>query len=114
MTSSRVRRRQNFLRALDGISKSADKSGGSSKGEFEEAYRLVTSKDAKQAFDLSAEPAKTRNRYGRKTIGQSCLLARRLVERGVPFVTVNNRGWDTHNDLTTRLRDGFAGAKKLN
>ena len=52
-----------------------------------------------------------RARYGPRTIGQSCLLARRLVERGVPFVTVLNTGWDTHNDLVLQLRDGYSGAK---
>ena len=39
------------------------------------------------------------------------MLARRLIERGVPFVTVNDRGWDTHQDLVTRLKDGYTGAK---
>lgn len=112
VTATRVRRRQDFLRALDGVERAADSSGKMPAGEFEQAYRLITSKDAKQAFDLSAEKEKTRNRYGRRTIGQSCLLARRLVERGVPFVTVNNRGWDTHNDLYTRLKEGYTGAKK--
>jgi len=79
--------------------------------EFEQAYRLITSKDAKQAFDLSKELAATRQRYGRRTIGQSCLLARRLVERGVPFVTVNNKGWDTHTNAYTRLKEGYTGAR---
>ncbi|MFC1759866.1 DUF1501 domain-containing protein, partial [Planctomycetota bacterium] len=66
---------------------------------------------AKNAFDLTKEDSRTRQRYGGKTIGQSCLLARRLVEAGVPFVTVNNAGWDTHNDMYTRLKEGFTGAK---
>src|SRR5262249_42591721 len=55
--------------------------------------------------------AAVRARYGPRTIGQSCLLARRLVERGVPFVTVNNTGWDTHDGLVLRLKEGYAGAK---
>ncbi len=78
---------------------------------FEQAYRLVTSPDAKQAFDLAAEPPKVRARYGPRMFGQSCLLARRLVQRGVPFVSVFNTGWDTHNSLVLRLRDGYSGAK---
>jgi uncharacterized protein (DUF1501 family) len=77
---------------------------------LERAYRLITSSEAKQAFDLRDEPREVRNRYGGKSIGQCCLLARRLVERGVPFVTVNNRGWDTHNNLYTRLKEGYTGA----
>ncbi|MCA9069769.1 MAG: DUF1501 domain-containing protein, partial [Planctomycetaceae bacterium] len=79
--------------------------------EFQQAFRLMMSPQAKQAFDLDKESASIRQKYGRKTIGQSCLLARRLIERGVPFVTVNNRGWDTHQDLVTRLKDGYTGAK---
>ena len=60
---------------------------------------------------MSDEPDKVRDTYGPRTIGQSCLLARRLVERGVPFVTVNNPGWDTHDNLYTRLKEGYTGAK---
>lgn len=61
------------------------------------AYALMAG-DAKQAFDLTLEKDATRDRYGRTRYGQSCLLARRLVEHGVPFVTVNWGGWDTHVD----------------
>ncbi len=52
--------------------------------------------DTRKLFDLSAETDETRERYGRNTFGQSCLMARRLVEHGVPYVTINYRGWDTH------------------
>ena len=69
------------------------------------------SSSAREAFALEQEPEQVRRRYGSKTMGQSCLLARRLVERGVPFVTVNQRGWDTHNDLYTRLKEGYSGAR---
>jgi uncharacterized protein (DUF1501 family) len=51
---------------------------------------------AVKAFDLAEEPAKLRDAYGRNLFGQGCLLARRLVERGVPFVEVSLNGWDTH------------------
>jgi uncharacterized protein (DUF1501 family) len=78
---------------------------------LEQAYRLLTSPEAKQAFELTAEPAKLRQAYGPRTIGQSCLLARRLVERGVPLVFVNYTGWDTHQQLITRLKEGYTGAK---
>ncbi len=105
LSSIRMSRRQQFVTELDRTTPAA------SSTEFEQAFNLVTSPKAKQAFDLHTEPNAVRNRYGRKTIGQSCLLARRLIERGVPFVTVNNRGWDTHQDLITRLKDGYTGAK---
>lgn len=112
VTGARIDRRQRFLAKLDefqrGVESSAD---APADPEFEQAYRLVTSPAAKQAFDLADEPQKIRQRYGGRTIGQSCLLARRLIERGVPFVTVNNPGWDTHTDAYTRLKEGYTGAK---
>lgn len=61
----------------------------------EQAYDLILG-DGGKVFDLSQEKAELRDRYGRTTFGQSCLMARRLVERGVPYITINYRGWDTH------------------
>ncbi|NUM54778.1 MAG: DUF1501 domain-containing protein [Candidatus Hydrogenedentes bacterium] len=61
----------------------------------ERAYDLILG-DARKLFDLSDEPEGLRELYGRNTFGQSCLMARRLVERGVPYVTINYKGWDTH------------------
>jgi uncharacterized protein (DUF1501 family) len=82
---------------------------------YDRAARLMRS-DAARAFDLTAEPAPVRDRYGRTLFGQGCLLARRLVERGVPFVEVTLSGWDTHNnnfDAVKRLGEtldaGWAG-----
>ena len=60
-----------------------------------EAYEMILG-DAGKVFDLSQEKDELRDRYGRNTFGQSCLMARRLVERGVPYVTINYKGWDTH------------------
>ncbi len=60
-----------------------------------EAYEMILG-DAGKVFDLSQEKDELRERYGRNTFGQSCLMARRLVERGVPYVTINYKGWDTH------------------
>lgn len=107
----RIERRHAYLQALNGIQEKLENHSPNDPA-FEQAYRLMTSKAAKDAFDLSVESQETRGRYGAKSIGQCCLLARRLVEAGVPFVTVNNRGWDTHNDLVTRLKDGYTGAKQ--
>jgi hypothetical protein len=61
----------------------------------EQAYDLILG-DSGKVFDLSQENDDLRERYGRNTFGQSCLVARRLVERGVPYVTINYQGWDTH------------------
>jgi hypothetical protein len=65
-------------------------------GEAEkQAYELILG-DAGKVFDLSQEKDSVRDSYGRNTFGQSCLAARRLIERGVPYVTINSQGWDTH------------------
>src|SRR5262249_17495239 len=64
---------------------------------YDRAARLQR-QAATRAFDLSEEPAKLRDRYGRGLFGQGCLLARRLGERGVPFIEVTLGGWDTHQD----------------
>jgi uncharacterized protein (DUF1501 family) len=73
------------------------------------AIDLLTSDRAQKAFDIAGEPAKVRDKYGRHTYGQSVLLARRLVEAGVRFVTVYYSagigGWDTHKDNFATLRD---------
>ncbi|MCI0359713.1 MAG: DUF1501 domain-containing protein [Planctomycetaceae bacterium] len=66
---------------------------------YQQGYSLVLSKDAQKAFDIHSEPAKTRERYGRTGFGQRALLARRLVEAGVPFITLYDGGWDHHTDL---------------
>ena len=58
--------------------------------------RRVIEGDGAKVFDLSLESDATRDRYGRTTFGQSCLTARRLVESGVPYITINAQGWDTH------------------
>lgn len=73
------------------------------------AFSLLTSRQTRHAFDLNAEPGTTRERYGRNKVGQTYLLARRLVEAGVRFVTCFNGsnpgdGWDTHDDNFNRLR----------
>src|SRR5664279_833217 len=61
----------------------------------QQAYELILG-DAGKVFDLAQEKDEMRDRYGRNTFGQSCLAARRLVGRGVPYVTINYQGWDTH------------------
>ena len=60
---------------------------------------MVTGPSARQAFDLTREDPRLRDRYGRTAIGQACLLARRLVEAGVTFVTVTDGGWDHHGQV---------------
>jgi len=71
---------------------------------YETTFQLMKSSDLK-AFDLSAEPAAVRTRYGKSKFGQGCLLARRLVENGVRFVEVAHGGWDMHASLDDRMED---------
>jgi uncharacterized protein (DUF1501 family) len=68
-----------------------------------EAYDLILG-DAGKVFDLAQEKDEMRDRYGRNTFGQSCLVARRLVEKGVPYVTINYKGWDTHKQHFQTMR----------
>jgi hypothetical protein len=71
---------------------------------YDRAARL-RSPAATRAFDLAEESDATRDQYGRSRFGQGCLLARRLVERGVPFVEVSLGGWDTHEDNADRVNN---------
>jgi hypothetical protein len=99
MDARRLRDRRSLLRGLDRMRADVDNHGelaGIDKFS-REAMEIVTSSRAQQAFDISREDAATRDRYGRTQAGQGCLLARRLVEAGVTFVTVLSGGeWDTH------------------
>jgi hypothetical protein len=67
------------------------------------AYDMILGDGAK-VFDLAEEKPELRDRYGRTTFGQSCLVARRLVERGIPYVTINYPGWDTHKENFQAMR----------
>jgi uncharacterized protein (DUF1501 family) len=83
---------------------------------FEQALGLILSGRARDAFDLSKEPDALRDRYGRTTFGQSCLMARRLIEAGTRFVQVNwpkvansdRHSWDVHKDLHKRMKEDAA------
>ncbi len=66
---------------------------------YDQGYKLVLSPEAQQAFEIQREPEKTREKYGRNSFGQRALLARRLVEAGVPFITLDDGGWDHHTNL---------------
>jgi uncharacterized protein DUF1501 len=105
ISSIRADRRQRLRDAVDGAMASFEHSTQARQldSNFHLAYRLMSSRQAREAFDLSREPAATRDNYGRTRFGQSCLLARRLIERGVRFVTVNmfetvfdEVTWDIH------------------
>jgi len=74
---------------------------------YRQGYELVTSKEAQAAFDIGQETDAVRERFGRNSFGQRALLARRLVQAGVPFVTLYDGGWDHHTNLFPTLDKGL-------
>jgi hypothetical protein len=105
ISSIRAERRQKLRDAVDGALSAFEKNPQAKQLDenFNLAYRLMSSPQAREAFALEKEPAANRDRYGRTRFGQSCLMARRLIERGVRFVTVNmfetvfdEITWDIH------------------
>lgn len=107
LTVERLQERRELRRAFDTLRREADAAGIlDTMDRFEQqAYELVTSAEVRRAFDIGAEDPKLRDRYGRHTWGQSVLLARRLAEAGVTFVTVQMGGWDHHWDLKKGMED---------
>jgi hypothetical protein len=104
LTSDRMDRRKMFLKTVDKAQESLWGGGANPLGGlYDQAFSLVTSRGAKAVFDLEKEEVKTRDRYGRYRFGQSCLMARRLVEAGVPFVQVN---WSGHVEAEEDFGDG--------
>ncbi len=97
ITADRQRSRRELLHRMDTLANAAPEHptvAAIRKCETE-AYDLILGDGAK-IFDLSLEKPDLRDQYGRTTFGQACLMARRLVEIGVPYVTINYKGWDTH------------------
>lgn len=99
LTEERLRARRDLLADADALGDALRLRDPATMRAFdqagEEAYEMILGETGK-VFDLRLEPEETRRRYGQNTFGQSCLAARRLVERGVPYVTINAKGWDTH------------------
>ena len=109
ITPNRIQDRKKLLDQLDAAHRTLD---GARIDDWEKthqaAYGLLTDPKAKDAFDLTREKEKTRESYGQTAFGQSCLLARRLAQVGVPYIQVNwseyietftpngDWGWDTH------------------
>jgi len=106
VTIDRFRRRRVMLDQLNHWQRRVESGAVHAMDAFyEKAFDIVTSPRAKKAFDLSEEPKALRESYGQNRFGQSCLLARRLVEAGVRFVTVTDAGWDTHQDNFPSLKN---------
>jgi len=98
----RMARRRRLLEELGELAPGLERDAARD-ANVRQAFRLLESPEARAAFDLGREERDVRQRYGHYSIGQSCLLARRLVEAGVSFVTVDDPGWDMHADLYRRM-----------
>ena len=96
--ANRDRRRKNLREAVDELARQVEANDQiQTYDAFQQrAAEMVLSPAARRAFSLESETDRTRERYGRTTFGQGCLLARRLVEGGVRWITVNHAGWDHH------------------
>lgn len=108
VTSERSIRRQEALRRISAVEKQAEHASkqGQSLDVFQQkAYSLMTSAQAKSAFDIGREEERVREEYGMTSLGQCCLMARRLVEAGCRFVSIENGHWDTHRKNAESLRD---------
>src|SRR5260370_29678816 len=99
MTEQRINERRSLLKSVDALAASVDKHQVYREMDElqQKAYGLILG-DARKAFDLSQEKDATRERYGPNQFVQSCLLARRLVEAGGPFIPLNECGWRTPQD----------------
>ncbi|HVK16288.1 MAG TPA: DUF1501 domain-containing protein [Fimbriiglobus sp.] len=108
LTGERFEGRTELRDEVDRFRRILDKAAGDPAAALDENYRqahdLMDSKEAQAAFDIGAEPDKVRDTFGRTAFGQRALLARRLVEAGVPFVTLYDGGWDHHRDLFNSLK----------
>ena len=122
VSANRLQQRESLLHLMEGRMRGLQNSPEAAEKLtlYEQAFQMLSRQDIGAAFDLSKEPEKLRDRYGRNRSGQACLLARRLVQAGCPLVTViwnhNNRGqdlepantdlygWDTHNDIFEGLK----------
>jgi hypothetical protein len=111
ITADRLSNRQRLLASIEQQRRVLD--GAAVAGDLDmqqqQAFGLLASDNVRRAFDIHQEPDQTRDRYGRSIHGQCVLLARRLVEHGVPFVSVNwhqdaNPFWDTHGDNFNKLK----------
>ena len=101
INDKRFERRRSLLAAVDEHFRTTEKSDGLAAMDsfYQAAYNLISSTQAREAFNLSAESAKLRDEYGRNPAGQRFLLSRRLVEAGVRMVSVNFGSWDHHSNI---------------
>jgi hypothetical protein len=101
VTEDRFNKRRSLLNTVDDHFRQMEKSDALSSMDnfYNDAYSLISSKEAREAFDMNKESDKTKERYGKNEAGQRMLLSRRLVESGVRFVSMTYGGWDMHSNI---------------
>jgi hypothetical protein len=111
---ARFKRRKSLLETVDHHFRSMEDSDaiGAMDAFYQHAYKLISSKEAREAFDLKAEPDKLKDEYGRNAAGQRMLLARRLIEGGVRFVSLTAGGWDHHDNIKNGIQKEMPSVDK--
>jgi len=106
VTDERFARRRKMLDVVDAHFRSMEKSDALDAMDsfYQRAYAMISSSAAREAFNLEAEPEALKNKYGKTQAGQRMLLARRLVEAGVRFVSLTTGGWDHHQNIDAAMR----------
>jgi len=108
---NRLEDRRRLMSEVDRARAAADRQAAGMSEHYQQAFGMLTSQAVAQAFDINRETSGVRDQYGRHTFGQSALLARRLIEAGVTFVTVNCVPWDHHG--TPPQLQTLDGARQL-
>lgn len=106
--ASRIDRRQRMLATVDELQQKTEVQAPAFEAldeYYQAAFNMITAPETKAAFQIEDEAEALRDHYGRHRFGQSCLLARRLIESGVRFVTITDGGWDTHQNNFSSLRN---------
>lgn len=108
LTGDRFETRRDIRSQIDKLRRITDPAAGdpavSLDEHYQQAHELISSKEAQAAFDIHREADRVRDAFGRSSFGQRALLARRLVEAGVPFITLYEGGWDHHTKLFESLK----------
>lgn len=108
ISMDRVKRRRSMLQRIDALQRQAESQPEAFEAldeHYQAAMNMIMAPETKKAFAITEEKDSLRDAYGRHRLGQSCLLARRLIESGVRFVTVTDGGWDTHQNNFTSLKN---------
>ncbi len=108
MKAERIDQRRSMLEKVDQLQRELDRQPAAFDAldeHYKTAFKMITAPETKKAFAIEQEEVALREAYGRTKFGQSCLLARRLIESGVRFVTVTDGGWDTHQNNFKSLKE---------